>query len=104
MYVKFKKPYSFEGSDYEGVELDLDGLKGSDIEKAQENVVAERRGTGTMGEFSKSYCAHVAALAAKQPLEFFRNLPAREFSRVTMGVSNFLLDGVSEVEDTPSTQ
>jgi hypothetical protein len=100
MYVKFKKPYFFEGNEHEGVEIDLDGLKGSDIEKAQEHVVSERRGTSTMGEFSKSYCAHVAAIAAKQPLEFFRNLPAQEFSSITMAVSSFLLDGVSEMENT----
>jgi hypothetical protein len=98
MHIKFKVPFSFEGEEYEGVDLDLDGLAGDDLEKAQEIVSVTGKTVGNVPEFSKAYCAQIAALSSKKPVEFFRSLPAREYIKVTLVVQNFLLDGVSEVE------
>ncbi|MDR1516433.1 MAG: phage tail assembly protein [Synergistaceae bacterium] len=100
MYVKFKDPFVFEGEECDGVDLDLDRLTGNDLEKAQEIVLGQKKMTSNMPEFSKSYCAQVAALAAKKPVEFFRALPVREYVKVTIEVQNFLLDGASEVGAT----
>ena len=38
MKYKFSKPYKFEDKEYSEIELDLDGLKGSDIESAMLQV------------------------------------------------------------------
>jgi hypothetical protein len=105
MYVKFKNTYSFEGTDYDGIDLDLDRLTGEDIEKAVEHLAAAKRPIGnTMPEFSKTFCAQIAAIAAKMPVEFIRGLPVREYVRVTLEAQNFLLDGASEVGSTQPTQ
>jgi hypothetical protein len=98
LYIKFKNSFNFEGTDYEGMEVNLDGLTGNDIEKAVESLATARRPIGnTMPEFSKTFCAQVAAIAAKKPGEFIRGLPVREYVRVTIEAQNFLLDGASEV-------
>jgi hypothetical protein len=105
MYVKFKKTYNFEGTDHEGIELDFDKLTGEDVEKAVEYLTAARRPLGnTMPEFSKTFCAQIAAIASKMPVEFIRGLPVREYVRVTLEAQNFLLDSASEVGSTQSTQ
>jgi hypothetical protein len=101
MHIRFKNPYIFEGETHEGIDLDLDGLKGSDLEKAQEIVSVQRKRMGSaVPELSKAYCAQVAALSAKVPCEFISGLPAKEYARVTLEVQNFLLDGVSDQEST----
>ena len=100
MYVKFKAPYFFEGTEYEGIELDIDGLTGNDLEKALEILSAEKKAFIRLPEFDKSYCAQVAALASKKPAVFFRSLPVREYVKVTLEVQNFLLDGASEIGNT----
>ncbi|MDR1471570.1 MAG: phage tail assembly protein [Synergistaceae bacterium] len=100
MYIKFNAPFNFEGEEHDGVELNLDGLTGNDIEKAQTMILMERKTGSNIPEFSKAYCAQVAALSAKKPVEFFRSLPVREYTKVTLEVQNFLLDGASEVGST----
>jgi hypothetical protein len=104
MYVKFKKTYNFEGTDYEGIDLDLDKLTGEDIEKAVEILAAARRPIGTLPEFSKAFCAQIAAIASNVPVEFIRRLPVREYVRVTLEAQNFLLDGASEAGSTQPAQ
>jgi hypothetical protein len=100
MYVKFKVPFDFESEAHEGVDLDLDRLTGDDLEKAQELTVTGKKFIGNLPEFSKAYCAQVAAMAAKKPVEFIRALPVREYVKVTLEVQNFLFDGASEVGAT----
>lgn len=86
----FAKPYEFEGKEYTEIELDLESLKGSDISAA-------KREWAVSGNFSPvpaadmDFCAAVAARASRQPIEFFHELPAKEFAQVTQLVSNFLL-------------
>jgi hypothetical protein len=105
MHIKFKNTYNFEGTDYEGIDLDFDGLTGEDVEKAVEYLTAARRPLGnTLPEFSKTFCAQIAAIASKMPVEFIRGLPVREYVRVTLEAQNFLLDSASEVGSTQPTQ
>jgi hypothetical protein len=86
----FAKPYTFEGTEYSEVEIDLDGLTGADLSVAKREWAAP-------GNFSPipstdmDFCASVAARAAKKPLEFFTGLPAKEYAKITQAVSNFLL-------------
>jgi hypothetical protein len=105
MRVNFKNIYNFEGTDYEGIDLDFDRLTGEDVEKAVETLSATKRPLGNnIPEFSKTFCAQIAAIASKMPVEFIRGLPVREYVRVTLEAQNFLLDGASEVGSTQPTQ
>lgn len=88
--IVFKKPFEFEGEKFTEITLDLDGLKGRDITETQRQYTAE-------GNFSAvpatdpEFCKRIAALAAGQTLEFFEELPAPDFVKVTTSVQNFLL-------------
>ena len=103
MYIKFRNKFIFEGAEFESIDLNLDSLTGNDLEKAQELVAQDKKTGSSVPEFNKAYCAQVAALAAKQPVEFIRALPAKEYVRITLEVQNFLLDGVSGEEKEQST-
>ena len=88
--IEFKEPFTFEGQEYTGLELDLKGLTGADLLQAERDLAASG-GFAGVPETSKEYLALVAAKAAKEPVELIKALPANEFSRVTVKVQNFLL-------------
>jgi len=86
---EFAKPITFEGTEYSGLDLDLDRLTGKDLV----NIEAEMTARGiqaVMPEISKSYQMLVAARAAKVPVELIEELPIKEASAITMKVVNFL--------------
>lgn len=86
----FDKPFNFEGAEYKELDLKLDALTGQDISAAKREWAAA-------GNFSpvpvadSDFCAAVAAKACKLPIEFFYALPAKEYTKLTQAVSNFLL-------------
>lgn len=88
--ITFKKPYEFEGETHESVTLELDNLKGRDITETQTQYTAEGKFSAMVSTDSE-FCKRIAALAASKPLEFFEDLPANEFIKVTQSVQNFLL-------------
>ncbi len=89
--IVFKKPFQFEGKEYTELTLDLDALTGQQLIESE----TETRALGDrtpMLEVSKSYQAVIAAKAAKVPCDLIKTLPAKEFSKVTVMVQNFLLE------------
>lgn len=86
----FEKPFSFEGKEYKELDIPLDNLTGQDISQAKREWAAA-------GNFSpvpatdSDFCASLAARACKLPVEFFYALPAKEYTKLTQAVSNFLL-------------
>lgn len=86
----FEKPFNFEGKEYKELEIPLENLTGQDISAA-------KREWSASGNFSpvpvadSDFCASVAARACKLPVEFFYALPAKEYTKLTQAVSNFLL-------------
>jgi hypothetical protein len=85
------KPFSFEDKEYKELNIDLDSLTGRDIiNAAQEARTLE--GPVPVPELSKAYHAVIAAKAAKVPVEMLLKLPAKDFSKITLLVENFLLD------------
>ena len=86
----FSKPYEFEGKQYKEIDIDLDTLKGSDVSAVKTQFSAA-------GKFAPvpttdiDFCVMLAARVAKQPIEFFNDLPAKDYCAVAQGVSNFLL-------------
>ncbi len=87
MKYKFSKPYKFEDKEYSEIELDLDGLKGSDIESAMIQV-EDLTKTGQRIPTAASW-KFLAAKATKLPVEFFTNLPARDWLKLSGMVSPF---------------
>jgi len=91
--VELSKPYSFEDKEYTKLELDFDSLTGQDVINAEKKVRA-LGDSSPVAEFSKTYQAVVAAKAAKVPVDLIMKLPAKDFTRITILVQNFLLEEV----------
>lgn len=89
MEIKLSKKFDFEGKEYESLDLKLDELTGHDI------LSAEREATAVAGravsDFSKTYQAAVAARAAGVPVDMIIALPAKDFVKITLEASSFLL-------------
>ena len=71
MKYKFSKPYKFEDKEYSEIELDLDLTR-----------TGQRIPTAASWKF-------LAAKATKLPVEFFTNLPARDWLKLSGMVSPF---------------
>ena len=88
--LKFSKPYEFEGERYNEIDLSgLEELSSSDLIKAQK--IMERQGTVSfMPEMTLEYACIVASLSTKQPIEFFKCLPAKEGIKLKNKIMVFL--------------
>lgn len=91
MEYKFSKPYEFEGTKYESIELDLDKLSGEDMDEIQVQLTAEGYIMAVPAADTK-LCAMLAARAAKKPFEFIKKLPVKDYLKITQEISIFLLN------------
>lgn len=89
MEYVFDKPYEFEGKTYEKIEFDLDGLKGSDISAVKKQFAAAGN-FSVIPALDSDFCAMLLARITRQPLEFFLELPAKDYNKLTQQVGNFL--------------
>lgn len=87
--IKLATPITWEDIEYDAIFLNLDELTGNDLLQAEKEYATEG-GTAPVAELNKGYLSIVAAKAAKVPVELIRALPAKEFSKVTLMVQNFL--------------
>ena len=91
MKYEFKAPYEFEGQTYTELEFDLESVTGADISAA-------KRQYATAGNFSpmpttdSDFCAILLSRIARKPLEFFSEMPARDYCAITQAVTNFLMN------------
>ena len=88
--MKLSKPVEFEGEKITELRVDLEGLTGADLEAAEREWQASGGG-GAMAEVSKAYLLCVAARATGKRVELLRRLSAKDYSRLTVTVQNFLL-------------
>lgn len=88
--VTFSKPYTFEGKEYENIDLSgIEDLTGNDL-LAADKAFAE---TGTFApapELTLPYAFAIAATSTKLPIEFFNGLPAKDALKVKNNVVRFL--------------
>lgn len=93
-YVKFAKPYKFEGKEYKGVKLEFDEMTGADILEAEEEFIQTKTQTAAqtpLKELSKGYLAFFAARACAQPIDFILGLDGKSFAKITRKAQSFLL-------------
>ena len=88
-YVKFSKPYHFEGERYDGVDLSgMEDLSTQDMLAAEKHLA--RNGVVTpLPEMSMEYVCYIAVLASDQPIEFFKGLPPKDAIKVKNRVTSF---------------
>lgn len=89
--VKFKKPYQFEGQEYQEIDLEnLENLSTADLIQA-DGKFGESGQFAVMNEMTTGYSCILASKATGKPIEFFERLPAIEgvkVKRVVMGFFN----------------
>ncbi|WP_303872375.1 phage tail assembly protein [Tepidanaerobacter acetatoxydans] len=86
----FSKPIKFEGEEYKEIILNLEGLTGKDIKEVSNELVLKGEIMG-LAETNKNFLAALAARSAGLPIEFMDYIPAKDFSKITILVQNFLL-------------
>lgn len=90
MKFVFGNPYTFEGTEYKEVELDLESLTGTDISSVKREWT--RKGNfSALATTDIDFCAFIAARAAKKPYEWVEQMPAKEYCKLAQEVSNFLM-------------
>lgn len=91
MQIELKKPIEHNGEEVSELNLDLDGLTGDDLLRAETEHNMVHGAISGVPELSKTYLMHVAARAAKMPVDSIKAMSARDATRLTMEVQNFLL-------------
>ena len=98
LILRFAKPYKFGGMEY--TEVDLSGLEdvtAGTLESVGKIVAKKNPGMNpALQEMSLTFCTYLAQRVAKQPLEFFTGLPAKEAIKLKAMVTNFLYAGDGE--------
>ena len=96
LIIELKKPYSYEGTEHTEINLTgLEGLTGLDLIKAKQ-IYTKSGGFSTVLASDPEYCAIVAHIATKLPLDFFTNAPAKIYTKVTTQVMVFLMGDSDE--------
>jgi hypothetical protein len=87
----FSKPIKFEDEpEIKEIEIDLDSINGYDISEVKKQFSAA-------GNFSPilatdtDFCIMMAARKSGKPIEFFKELPGKDYLAIAQGVQNFLL-------------
>lgn len=88
-YVRFHKPYLFEGNYYAGIDLKrVENLSAKDMCEAEKYL--SRQGiVSPLPEMTMEYIAFIANKATGQPIEFFKQLPPKDATKVKNRVTSF---------------
>lgn len=89
--ITLTNPVTFEDKEYK--ELDLSGLEKLSAESLcrAENRLAKIGIVPPVKEISYEFCALIAAEVTELPVEFFKALPAKDFSRIQRTIQAFFL-------------
>lgn len=88
-YVRFHKPYFFEGSNYAGIDLGgIENLSAKDM-IAAEKYLSKNGIISPIPEMTMEYIGFICNRATGQPIEFFKNLPPRDAVKVKNKVTSF---------------
>ena len=102
MKIQLSKPYVDGDRTLTEIDLDLDGLKGRDLNAATRDLLVSKE-VVLSPNTDPRYHTRIAAKAAHLPLELIEDLPAKDFTRITMEVQGFLLGADSEDSKTPES-
>lgn len=88
-YVRFHKPYCFEGNHYAGIDLKaIEDLTAKDMCEA-ERYLSKKGIISPLPEMTMEYIAFICNRATGQPIEFFMKLPPKDATKVKNQVTSF---------------
>lgn len=98
--VKFAKPYKFEGTEYDEVNLSgMDGMTIQDMIDIQKKLAGEIATLAAV-EATTSFAQEVATKASGKPVEFFKLMPRAKIKQVQTAILNSLN---AKVKNDPKT-
>ena len=87
--ITFNKPYSFEGKEYTEIDMSkIEEMTAISLEEA-DKIYQSSGMVDALKEMSISYACIVASKVTGKPLEFFKNLPAKEAIKLKTLVTGF---------------
>ena len=95
MKIKLKKAIMHKGEGLDVLDMPLEELTGNDLIEAEKQIVQSGEAV-VVTDFSRPYLIAIAARAAHLPVEALKFMDARDFTRVTTEVRNFLIVSDSE--------
>lgn len=100
-FLKFAKPYTFEGKEYEGIDLSgLSSLTVQDAIDAQKQLFNEGEvATAMVSETTTAFARAIVTKATGLPVEFFKFAPRSISRRLTATVQGYLNEGAGETKD-----
>lgn len=98
MVIKLQKPVKVGEEEITELNLDLDSLTGRDFERAEQMLLQKGLSSEAYNPLSRMFCAALASIAAKVPLDVIRDLPAREYGGIILLVLNFSSGGGLETD------
>ena len=96
MKIKLKKPVISMGKELDTIDIELEELTGNDLIEAEKQILQSGDAV-IVTDFSRPYLIAIAARAAHLPIEALKFMDARDFTRITGEVRNFLV--VQDSED-----
>ena len=90
--LKFKKPFSYEGVDYDSLSFDFDGLTGADS-LAVENEMSKLGISVVVPAFSGEYLSRIAARACTTRIgsDALRQMKLTDYNKLRSATRNFLM-------------
>ena len=95
MKIKLSKAVKHKGENIEVLDLPLENLTGSDLIEVEQRLVNSGE-VPIVTDFNRIYLINVAAKAARMPVEVLKFASAKDFTRITNEVRNFLTISDSE--------
>ena len=98
MQIQLKKAIKYKGQDVFMLDIPLEDLTGNDLIEVEKQLIQSGE-VPVVTDFNRVYLISVAARATHIPVEVLKFSSARDFTRITNEVRNFLILSASDEEE-----
>ena len=100
MKIKLSKAIKHKGENIEILNINLDDLTGNDLIEVEKQLTQSGE-VSIVTDFNKIYLITIAARALHIPVEVLKFASAKDFTKITNEVCNFLI--ISDSEETENS-
>lgn len=93
--IRLSRPFNWDGTEYKELNLNFEKLSGDEMISLESEFLALNEGKNFNPYLKSEHPAYQAALVAKAigvHFNFMKNLPAKDFNKVTKAARDFLRD------------
>ena len=103
MKIKLKKAITHKGQEIYTLDMPLEELTGNDLIEVEKQLMQSGE-VPIVTDFNRIYLINIAAKAAHIPVEILKFAGAKDFTRITNEVRNFLTLSDSDEDDQADNQ